>query len=558
MKKKVVAVILAAALAMSMTACGEKGQTSEGSTSAAASESKETEETKESESGAAFGAREERIADNEVIVAIGSEPESGFDSTTGGHGSITKLVFSTMFARDKELGWTGDLATDYEVSEDRLTWTVTLRDDAYFTDGEKVTADDVAYTYRTAKESGSDIDLTIIDSIEVLNETQVAFHLTRIYSPFIERLAYLGIVPEHAHDENFKDQPVGSGPYKLVQWDKGQQMIFQANQEYYGEAPKMQQITIALLETDTAVAALENGTIDVAEINGNLASKEIAGASVIDIESIECYGVCFPMVPAEGKKAEDGAEIGNDVTSDLAIRQAFNRAVDRELMVEGIMNGYGSVSTTGLEQMPWLNEDTVLDASEYNDIEGAKQILADAGWEDTDGDGIVEKDGLKAEFPLLYTTGKYRQEMALEFVRVGQEIGVQVDLEQVTWDTILPKIHTSAVMYGFGSGDPSELYNLYYGGMAGGPVAWDNSGVYANDDCDAAIDKALEAEDEADAIQYWQEAQKYASAIGDSPYCWFANANHVYYAADGFSFGQPVVQPHGGRIFDNVVEWTWE
>lgn len=559
MRNKVFAVLMAIAMAASVTACGNKEESAEiKPASEATSEvgAEEKEETPAEES--AFAARDERIANKEVIVAIGSEPETGFDSTTGGHGSITKLVFSTMFARDKELGWVGDLATGYEVSEDRLTWTVTLRDDAAFTDGEKVTAQDVVYTYSTAKESGSDIDLTMIDSIEALNDSQVAFHLTRIYSPFIERLAYLGIIPEHAHDDGFKDAPIGSGPYKLVQWDKGQQMIFQANEDYYGETPKMEQVTIALLETDTAVAALENGTIDVAQIDGNLANKEIAGASVIDIESIECYGVCFPMVPAEGKKAEDGAEMGNDVTADLAIRQAFNKAIDRDLIVNGVMNGYGSPSTTGLEQMPWLNEETVLDPSDYNDIDGAKQILEEAGWVDSDNDGIVDKDGVKAEFDLLYTSGKYRQEMAMEFVNTGAKIGIQVNLEQVTWDTILPVIHTSAVMYGFGSGDPSELYDLYYGGMAGGPVPWNNGGVYKNEKCDAAIDKALEAEDETDAIQYWKEAQKYASATGDAPFCWLANANHVYYAAGGFSFGQPVVQPHGGRIFDNIVEWTWE
>ncbi|MGI6014312.1 MAG: ABC transporter substrate-binding protein [Oscillospiraceae bacterium] len=539
MKRRIMALLLAVLMVAALCACGTNGQSTDNGDVAASP-------------------REERIANKELIVAIGEEPEAGFDSTTGGHGSITKLVFSTMFARNKELGWTGDLATGYEVSEDRLTWTVTLRDDANFTDGTKVTAQDVAYTYQTAKDSGSDIDLTIIDSIEVLNDTQVAFHLTRVYSPFIERLAYLGIVPEHTHDESFKDAPIGSGPFKLVQWDKGEQIIFEKNEDYYGEAPKLNKITIALLGTDAAVAALENGTIDAVEINGNLASKEIEGANVVDIPSIECYGVCFPMVPNEGKLAEDGAVMGNDVTSDLAIRQAFNKAFDREKIVNGVMNGYGSVSTTGLEKMPWLNKDTVLDPSEYNDIDGAKKILADAGWKDTDNDGIIEKDGLKAEFDLLYTEGKYRQEMALEFVNVGNELGIKVNLQQVTWDTILPIIHTSAVMYGFGSGDPSEMYNLYYGANAGGPVAWDNGGVYKNEKCDEAIDKALQAEDEADALQYWQEAQKYCSAVGDAPFCWFANANHVYYVADGFSFGQPVVQPHAGRIFDNVVEWNWE
>ncbi len=501
--------------------------------------------------------REARIANHELIVAIGDEPETGFDSTTGGHGSITKVFFSTLFKRDKQLGWTNDLATGYQVSPDKLTWTITIRDDARFTDGTKVKAEDVAYTYQTAKETGSDIDFTIINSIKAVNDATVEFQLTRPYSPFIERLAYLGIVPKHAHDGNFKDNPIGSGPYKFVQWDKGQQVIAVANDDYYGEKPEIKQLTMVFMQIDTAFEAVKNGTIDVAQINGILASQKAEGTQVIDIPSIECYGVCFPMISNEGKKAQDGTEMGNDVTSDISIRKALNAAVNREKIVSGVLNGYGSVSTTGLEKMPWLNQESVLNPSEYGNIDAAKKILADGGWKDADNDGIVEKSGRKATFKLLYTDGVYRQEMALEFVRVASEIGIKVDLAKTTWDTILPDIHKEAVFYGFGSGDPSELYNLYYGGSAGGPVAWDNSGCYNNPAVDAWIDKALNSTDEAEAITYWKEMQEYASARGDAPYCWLANANHVYLAANGFNFGKPVVQPHGGRIFDNVTEWTW-
>ena len=503
-------------------------------------------------------ARAARIESSQLVAAIGEEPEEGFDSATGGHGSLTRLIFSTMFRRDKELGWEGDLATGYEVSEDKLTWTITLRDDAYFTDGTPVTAQDVAFTYGAAKDSGGDIDLTMIDHIDVIDDHTVAFTLTRVYSPFMERLSYLGIVPEHAYSETFKDYPIGSGPYVLVQWDKGQQIICTANESYYGEQPAIKQLTVVFMDTDTAFAAVESGAIDVAQINGTLAEKEVPGTRVIDIPSIECYGVCFPMIPAEGERAQDGELMGNDVTSDIAIRKAMNAAVDRQRIVDGVLGGYGSVSTTGLEKMPWLNENTVLAEDEYANIDLAKSILEEGGWADTDDDGVLDKDGVKAEFDLLYTDGRYRQEMALEFVKVAKDLGIVVNLEKVTWDTILPKIHTSAVFYGFGSGDPSELFNLYYGGNAGGPVPWDNGGVYDNPDCDAQIDLALESMDEEQALQYWKGCQEYASAKGDAPYCWLVNANHVFLAADGFSFGNPVIQPHGGRIFDNVTEWSWE
>lgn len=558
MKKKITAILCAVMMiACLFTGCGGNGSGNAGGTGDDGNQQTKSGSTDENKTAQSTG-RDARKANGEVIVAIGEEPETGFDPSTGGHGSITKVFFSTLFMRDKELGWTNDLATGYQVSDDKLTWTVTIRDDAVFTDGTKVTAEDVAFTYETAKESGSDIDLTMIDTIQVVNDTTVAFKLNRTYSAFIERLAYLGIVPKASYNADFKDNPIGSGPFQFVQWDKGQQVIAVANENYYGEAPKIRKLTMVFMDKDAAFAAVQNGDIDVASIDGILAEQKVEGTHVENIASIECYGVCFPMVPAEGKKAKDGAEIGNNVTSDLAVRQAFNKAIDREKIVSGVLNGYGTVSTTGLEKMPWLNEDTALSPSEYGDVEGAKKILADAGWADTNHDGTIDKNGVEGKFKLLYTDGVYRQEMALEFVNVAKELGMEVTLEKVTWDTIVEQIHKEAVFYGFGSGDPSELFNLYYGPNAGGVVSWDNGGCYSNPEVDKEIDEALNSMDEKEALEHWKAMQKYASPTGDAPYCWLVNANHVYLCADGFTFGQPVVQPHGGRIFDNVVEWAWE
>lgn len=505
---------------------------------------------------------EQRKENKELVVAVGEEPEAGFDAITGGHGSITKLFFSTLMKRDKELGWENDLATDYKISDDKLTWTVKIRDDAKFTDGKSVTAQDVAFTYETTKKSSSEIDLTMIKEVKATDDTTVEFKLERPMSTFVEKLGACGIVPKHAYNDSFKDNPIGSGPYKFVQWDKGQQVIAQANEDYYGDKPSIKKLTMVFLDTDAAYAAVKSGDVDMASINGDLAKEKVEGTKILDIPSIETYGVEFPMVANTGKKTKSGNEIGNNVTSDEAIRKALNTAVDRQGMVDGVLNGYGTVSTTGLEKMPWLNKETVLAESDYNNVQEAKKILKDGGWKDSDNDGILEKDKTKASFTLLYTAGNYRQALGLEFQKVAKEIGIEVNLEERTWDTILTDIHKEAVLFGFGSGDPSELYNLYYGKAANTPVEWDNAGFYDNKTVNKYIDKALNSEDEKEALPYWQKAQfdgeTGASAKGDAPYCWLVNANHVYIVSEGFDIGNPVVQPHGGRIFDNVTEWAWK
>ena len=505
---------------------------------------------------------EQRKENNELVVAIGTEPEAGFDAITNSHESMTRLFFSTLMKRDKQLGWENDLATGYKISDDKLTWTVTIRDDVKFTDGQYVTAEDVAFTYKTAKESSSQIDLTMLKEVKSIDKKTIEFKLERPMSTFIEKLGVCGIVPKHAYDETFKDNPIGSGPYKFVEWIKGQQIISEVNEDYYGDKPSIKKITRVFLETDAAYAAVKSGDVDMSLINGDLAKENVEGTKILDIPSIETYGVEFPMIPNEGNKTKSGYEIGNNVTSDKAIRKALNTAINRQGMVDGVLNGYGTVSTTGLEKMPWLNEETVLDESKYNDIDSAKKILKEGGWKDSNNDGIIDKDGIKGEFKLLYTPGNYRQALGLEFQKVAKELGIEITLEERTWDTILDDIHKEAVLFGFGSGDPSELYNLYYGGAANTPVEWDNAGFYDNETVNKYIDKALNSEDEQKALQYWQKAQydgkTGASPIGDIPYCWLVNSNHIYIVSEGFDIGNPVVQPHGGRIFDNVTEWSWK
>ena len=496
---------------------------------------------------------------NELVAAVAAEPEAGFDATVGGHGSMTKVFFSTLFKRDKKLGIENDLATGYEVSEDRLTWTVKLRDDVKFTDGEKLTSEDIVYTYESAKKSGSSIDLTMVDSIKAVDEYTVDFKLNHPQSTFIEKLASVGIVPKHAHNDSFKDSPIGSGPYKFVQWDKGQQVIATVNEDYYGEKPQIEKLTLVFLDSDTAYAAVKAGEVDIASIPGTLANDKVEGTQIINIDSIETYGIEFPMVKS-GKTTEEGNPIGNDVTSDKAIREALNYAINRQELVDGVLEGYGTTSTTGLEKMPWLNEETKLTGD--GDIEKAKKILEDGGWKDSDNDGIVDKDGVKAKFDLLYTDGLYRQAMGLSVVEVAKQIGIEINLEMRTWDTIEPDINSQAVLFGWGSGDPSELYYLYSSEVCGKGVPWDNAGYYKNEKVDKYIEEALHSENEEEALEFWKKAQWDGetgfSTKGDSTYAWLVNANHVYIAAEGLDLGTPVVQPHGGRILDNINEWSWK
>ena len=173
---------------------------------------------------------------DEVVISISSEPDSLDPCQGWGHGT-TPLVQSTLVEYDYDMAFVNDLATNYTLSDNGLTWTFTLRDDAKFTDGQPVTAQDVAFTFNTAKKSQSSLDLTFMDKAEAVDSTTVVFTLSKPTSSFLNTIATVGIVPEHAYGPDYGVNPVGSGPYKFVQWNKQEQLILEANEDYYGKVP---------------------------------------------------------------------------------------------------------------------------------------------------------------------------------------------------------------------------------------------------------------------------------------------------------------------------------
>ena len=333
------------------------------------------------------------VAKDSVVIAIGSEPET-LDPTKGwGHGNYP-IIQSTLVKYTADLTFENDLATGYDLSPDGLVWTFTIRDDAYFTDGVQVTASDVAFTLETAKAAQGSVDLTYMESAVAQDDTTVVITLTQPTSIFLNTLASVGIVPAHAYSEDYGTNPIGSGPYKFVEWRPQEQIMFTANENYYGGTPAIKNVTVVFMSEDAALAAVQQGSVDVAYSSATLGTTEVTGYHVEAITAADNRGFTLPVLPNEGKTTESGAPIGNDVTCNLEIRQAIAYAIDRQLVADVALNGFGRPAYSENDGMPWNNPEAVIET----DVAYAKQLLSDAGWADTDGDGIVEKDGLKAEF----------------------------------------------------------------------------------------------------------------------------------------------------------------
>ncbi|WP_458125535.1 ABC transporter substrate-binding protein [Paenibacillus sp. Z3-2] len=496
---------------------------------------------------------------DELVLAVGTEPEGGFDPTTGWGQYGSPLFQSTLLKRDAKLQLVNDLATTYSVSEDGLEWTVTLRDDVKFSDGEPLTAEDVEFTFDTAAKSGSVIDLTNLADVQAPDDRTVVFTLKTPQSTFISLLTTLGIVPEHAYGADYAEHPVGSGPYKLVQWDKGQQAIVEANVEYYGNKSMFRKLTFLYLDEDAAYAAAQAGTVDIAAIPAAFSKQQVNGMTLEAVKTVDNRGIMFPMQPA-GAKSGEGLPAGNDVTSDLAIRQAVNVVIDRKALVEGVLEGYGRPAYSVSDDLPWSNAEAVFaDAN----LEEAKRILAAGGWVDTDSDGIVEKNGIKAEFNLLYFAGDLtRQSLALAAADMVAQAGIKINVEGKSREDTKKLAYSNAVLFGWGSHDPIETYNLYSSTHKG--EGYYNVGLYSNPVVDSWMEKALQATSEEEALPFWQKAEWDGttgfSYQGDASWAWLVNIDHLYLVTNGLNIGEQQIHPHGHGwpVTSNLEEWSWD
>ena len=501
---------------------------------------------------------EEKEAKKELVLALGLEPDGGFDPINGWGRYGSPLFQSTLLKRDQDMNIINDLATGYEVSEDGLTWTVSIREDAKFSDGQPLTSEDVVFTFEKLMESSSTVDLTFVDSVTSKSDYSLEFKLKSPRSTFISNLIATGIVPKKSYTSEYYQNPIGSGPLVLVQWDKGQQIIVKPNENYYGQKPNFDKITFLFLEEDAAFAAAKAGQLDMTAIPPSYASQKIEGMKLTEVSSVDNRGIMFPTVKS-GEADADSNPIGNDVTSDLAIRQAINVALDRQAIVDGVLEGYGTKAYSICDKMPWWNEETV---TTDNDVDLAKKILADGGWIDADGDGILEKDNIKAEFNLVYPSGdQLRQSLAMVVADMVKPIGINIVIEAKTWDEIEAVLHKDAILMGWGSQDPLEMYNVYSSKMKG--VEWYNPGYYENQKVDEYMEKALQARSEEEANEYWKKAQwdgeTGLSGKGDVPWVWLVNRSHLYLVNDKLDIGKQQIQPHGHGwpLTSNIEQWKW-
>jgi len=348
---------------------------------------------------------------------------------------------------------TPGIAESWETSEDGLTWTFHIREGVKWSDGEDLNAEDVAYTYQRSLDdpiANWKSYLAQIDDINVVDDYTLEI-TTKKETPSLLS-AYVYILPEHVFSEidkqelktfeNYPD-PVTSGPFHVVEWRKGQFFRMEANEDYWGGTPKIDEVVYRVFNNEDAlVQALKSGEIDFADTLGadffdSLEGEEGIGLNEASIPSFEEIG--FNSGASETQPDSDG----HPALEDPQVRVAISKAIDRQTLVDRVLKGHGIVGSTIVPPaISFYHYEPTEEELQTFDLDAANALLDEAGYEDTDGDGVREMPGggEPLEFRYFVRSEENSSVTASEFVSEWlAEIGIATEVRALT-DTKLTDV----------------------------------------------------------------------------------------------------------------------
>ena len=405
-----------------------------------------------------------------LVDAMSGEP-SGLIAMMAGESSASAIasnIFNSLLKYDKNLELTGELAQSWDVSSDQKTITFHLKPNLKWADGMPLTSEDVLFTWKTVTDdktrSPYGADYKLVKKAEAPDSKTFKVSYAQPYAPALDSWSGLHILPKHLLKEQdinntpFSRNPVGSHYYQLDQWKKGESLSLKRNPNATQGQAKIDHLVSRIIP-DRASQFLE------------LMADNIDSMSLNSIQ----YARIFPSRPDLNAKIAQYKELGNSYTylgfnlkhkpfDDVRVRQAVNYAIDKQEIIDGVLLGLGlPVASPYKPGTRWSNPK--LQPYPY-DPQKAIALLKEAGFEDHDHDGILDRDGQPLSFEILTNQNKEREMSAVLVQRRLKEIGVDVKIRVVEWATFISRfIKTgdfNVVLLGWGLGLEPDQFNIWH------------------------------------------------------------------------------------------------
>ncbi len=465
---------------------------------------------------------------------------------------VQSYVQESLISRDPDtLEWQGMIANDWQVSEDGLTFTFQLRNDVTFSDGEPLDAEDVVFTFdfimtEAIKAPRERAYYSKIESVTANGQYEVVFKFKEPYFNSLSLAGGMAIMPKHFYEPYLKDPEafnqskgllLGSGPYRLKDpsgWTPDQGLVeLIRNPRYWGPVdPSFDRIVWNVIANEAArLTTFRNGEIDLysarpREYQTLLNDDEF-------MKNVQHYEY---MSPTAGYRYIGWNQIKDDKPTrfaDKRVRQAMTYLSDRERIIQEIYLGYGEVAISPFNPRS-KQHDPVLSPRSFS-VDKAVSLLKEAGYEDRNGDGVLEDaDGQPFEFDLAFPQGNddYRR-MILFMKDLYARAGVVLNPKPTEWSVMLDMIKKrsfEAIAIGWSSGLETDIYQIFHSDqlLEGG----DNFTGYKNEELDKLIDNARATVDEKARMKLWQAAENIL--YEDQPYTFLMRSKSLVFIDDRF------------------------
>ncbi|PPA70637.1 ABC transporter substrate-binding protein [Jeotgalibacillus proteolyticus] len=513
-----------------------------------------------SEDGGDGGTSEEGGSDAEDTLVFGRGGDSvGLDPITVTDGEsfkVTKNVFETLIEFGKEdTEVNPGLAAEWDVSEDGLTYTFTLQEGVTFHDGEAFNADAVVYNferwasgtedkfyyYKSMFGGFGDDEGHVIESVTATDDMTVEIKLKRPQAPFLKNLAMspFGIASPKALDEmgddEFNENPVGTGPFKFVEWRRNERIVLEKFEDYWQEGlPKLNQVIFrSIPENSARLNALTSGEIDLADGVNPSDSAQVEGNDNLQLFERPSMNVGYL-----------GLTTTREPFDDPKVRQAMNHAINRQAIVDAFFEGRAEVAKNPIPPViAGYNDD--IEGYEY-DVDRAKELLEEAGL----GDGF-EMDLWAMPVPRPYMPDGQKVAEAIQNDLAA--VGITANIVTNEWATYLDKARlgeADAFLLGW-TGDNGDADNFLYVLLDQDNIGSNNYTYYENQDLHDLLIEARSEVDEDKRNQLYMEAQEIIHE--DAP--WVPLAHSTPLMAGSANLKDFVAHPTGS---DNLMDAYFE
>lgn len=417
MKKRVLSLCLAGLMAASLTGCGGAGNAAETTAAAGAENSAAASEAGSSE------------AKEELVFVNYRDIRDLNPHLYAGEMYAQEMLYETLVNITAD-GYEGCLAESWDISDDGKTYTFHIRDGVKFSDGEVCDANAIKANFDAIIENKDRHTwlemMNLLVGVSAPNDKTFVIELSEPYYPLLTELGvtrpFAMISPKAMKDGSTKDGVnayIGTGPYVLTDFVTDEYAVFEANENYWGEQPKIKKITVKVIpDNQTRILALEKGEIDM-----------IFGKNMIDADAINQYTGNDKFTVSLSDPTSTRQIVLNttrDVLADKEVRQALQHATNKQAISDGIFYGLEQpADTLFAKTVPYCDID--LEPYAY-DVELAQSMLDEAGWV-VGADKIRERDGQKLNIDLLYNSDSVTEKAIAEYLQSEyQKIGISLNI----------------------------------------------------------------------------------------------------------------------------------